>query len=73
MEPVKINELQAFEFDSGQDLLNGPVGTWFIAPAHRVLPRRPTLARRSPSSSGHAHVVPDGTNYTLFHNLLTFS
>ena len=38
MEPVKINELHAFEFENGQDLLNGPVGTWFEAPANQVLP-----------------------------------
>jgi hypothetical protein len=37
MEPVKINELHAFEFDNGQDLLNGPVGTWFIAPEDKVV------------------------------------
>lgn len=35
---VKINQLQAFEFDNGQDLLCGPVGTWFIAPADKILP-----------------------------------
>ena len=38
MEPVKINQLHAFEFDNGQDLLNGPVGTWFEAPEDKVVP-----------------------------------
>jgi len=38
MEPIKINELHAFEFDNGQDLLNGPVGTWFVAPEDKVVP-----------------------------------
>tara|TARA_R100001015_G_C4617430_1_gene173708 strand:- start:293 stop:511 length:219 start_codon:yes stop_codon:yes gene_type:complete len=39
-EAIKINQLQAFEFDNGQDLLNGPVGTWFEAPANQVLPSK---------------------------------
>jgi hypothetical protein len=38
MEPVKINEFHAFEFDNGQDLLSGPIGTWFVAPADKILP-----------------------------------
>jgi hypothetical protein len=38
MEPVKINQLHAFEFDNGQDLLHGPVGTWFVAPENKVVP-----------------------------------
>tara|TARA_R100001015_G_C4610746_1_gene166130 strand:- start:67 stop:273 length:207 start_codon:yes stop_codon:yes gene_type:complete len=38
MAPIKLNQLQAFEFDNGQDLLSGPVGTWFEAPANQILP-----------------------------------
>tara|TARA_R100001015_G_C4600226_1_gene155203 strand:+ start:942 stop:1238 length:297 start_codon:yes stop_codon:yes gene_type:complete len=38
MNPIKINQLHAFEFDNGQDLLNGPVGTWFEAPADKIMP-----------------------------------
>ena len=38
MESIKINELHAFEFDNGQDLLNGPVGTWFVAPEDKIVP-----------------------------------
>ena len=37
MESVKINQLHAFEFDNGQDLLHGPVGTWFIAREDQVI------------------------------------
>tara|TARA_R110002167_G_scaffold257288_1_gene463721 strand:+ start:676 stop:888 length:213 start_codon:yes stop_codon:yes gene_type:complete len=38
MDPVKINQLHAFEFDNGQDLLHGPVGTWFVAREDQVIP-----------------------------------
>jgi hypothetical protein len=38
LEPVKISELHAFEFENGQDLLHGPVGTWFIAREDKVMP-----------------------------------
>ncbi len=38
MNPIKISQLHAFEFENGQDLLNGPVGTWFEAPADKILP-----------------------------------
>ena len=37
MKLIKINQLHAFEFDNGQDLLNGPMGTWFEAPENMVL------------------------------------
>ena len=35
---IKIDQLQAYEFENGQDLLSGPVGTWFVAPANKILP-----------------------------------
>ena len=38
MFPIKISELHAFEFDNGQDLLGGPVGTWFVAPEDQIIP-----------------------------------
>ncbi len=38
MNPIKISQLHAFEFENGQDLLNGPVGTWFEAPADKIIP-----------------------------------
>jgi hypothetical protein len=40
-EAIYINRDQAFEFDNGQDLYFGPVGTWFSVRADALLRSRP--------------------------------
>ena len=39
-ESIYINRDQAFEFDNGQDLYFGPVGTWFSVRADVLLRSR---------------------------------